>query len=143
MSGNEPSFEALALKFLVDALLSTANAEGLAGVVLRRAGLQFARQIPLRDLHSPRDLEARVNAVWRKLATGRAEVRLLSNSVRIRHVLDIEDPIRREVLSATLMGPLLEGWYEGWLRAFGGETLVTRVESLTASEIIFRHGNPA
>jgi hypothetical protein len=108
----------------------------------RSAGARMAAQHPIPPMRDLRELEGAVNAFWAPLGLGYATITLDAQGVLIRH-RDAPEAITgdagqhwNEALPA-----LLEGAYDGWLRAMGSpEALVTRIEGHDESAIDIRHG---
>jgi hypothetical protein len=93
----------------------------------------------MRDL---RELQGAVNAYWAQIGLGEAVITLDARGVLIRHQ-DAPQAIEGDAGHhwAEALPALLEGAYDGWLRAMGSpEALVTRVQSHDGTTVEIRHG---
>lgn len=122
------------------AAASAAQARGF----YRSVGVRLAQAHPIPPMRDLRELEGAVNTIWAMLGLGYATISLDAQGVLIRHQ-DMPTAIEGDAENnwARVAPSLLEGAYDGWLRAMGSpEALVTRIQSDTDFGIEIRHGAP-
>jgi hypothetical protein len=108
----------------------------------RSVGVKLAQAHPIAPMRDLRELEGAVNTIWAMLGLGYATITLDAQGVLIRHQ-DAPSAIEGDPRGDwTRAAPaLLEGAYDGWLRAMGSpEALVTRIQSQSEIGIEIRHG---
>jgi len=130
-------FEQLLLQQLTQILALDRAEEGAA--LLRQAGYRLSGSTPL----SSDDLaafEQQANFIWSALGLGSARLGLTPHGVTVHHRLPSPWDWLEAVSVARLLGPLLEGWYEGWFHALAGGGLTTRLRASSDDEIELIHG---
>jgi hypothetical protein len=108
----------------------------------RAVGKRLAAHHPIPHMQDLRELQRAANEVWAQLGLGHADITLEVQGVVIRQT-DFPEAIAGDKVNhwGTALPALLEGAYDGWLRALGSpEALVTRVTARSASMIEIRHG---
>ncbi len=124
----------------VFAAASEAQAKGF----YRSVGVRLAEAHPIALMRDLRELEGAVNTIWAMLGLGYATIALDAQGVLIRHQ-DLPTALEGDTHGDwTRAAPaLLEGAYDGWLRAMGSPAaLVTRIQSQSDFGIEIRHGAP-
>ena len=110
----------------------------------RSVGVALAKAHPIPPMRDLRELEGAVNTIWAMLGLGYATIALDAQGVLIRHQ-DMPTAIEGDVnCDWTRAAPaLLEGAYDGWLRAMGSpQALITSIQSQSEFGIEIRHGAP-
>lgn len=108
----------------------------------RSVGAKMAAAHPIPPMRDLRELQGAVNAFWAPLGLGEATITLDAQGVLIRHQ-DAPQAIEGDAGHhwAEALPALLEGAYDGWLRAMGSpEALVTRIQSHDGALVEIRHG---
>lgn len=108
----------------------------------RSVGAKMAAAHPIPPMRDLRELQGAVNAFWAKMGLGESVITLDAQGVLIRHQ-DAPQAIAGDTGNhwAEALPALLEGAYDGWLRAMGSpEALVTRIQSHDATLVEIRHG---
>lgn len=110
--------------------------------ILRSIGGELAALIPLQGGEGASALEGEINAVWRPLDLGAAEIAAHRTGLVIVHRLPDAGQGFAACLPRRAFWALIEGWYERWLNALAGgaASLVTTCRRLDAREAEFWHG---
>lgn len=152
-AGHDPAQHGLALIAALSmgeffSIASLAQARGF----YRAVGVRLAAHNPIPPMRDLREMEGAVNAVWARLGLGYAAITLDVRGVLIHHQ-DMLGTIEGDGGAhwPDALPSLLEGAYDGWLRAMGSpEALTTRIEgpvegsieSPGEQTIAIRHGAP-